>query len=272
MPAKRRRRNGAREKAEAERIAKEKAEADRIAREKAEAERILREKAEAERKAREAADARLSPEQRTARDQARVESRARMAGLLADPWKEMKVGAWFRVKSTTGKDEAYRDFGLRERGAGFSMIVLQECLGGRTEWEKWERTDQKQVRALGQEMIDVGGTLIDCDVYQIVSKAGQEKLWVLLDGPQAGAPIKVESPSGNFLARKIESETLTIGAKTFECARMSGEETVGGKTVEATRWWTASYPLGSIKSTSPSHQVESVKAGDDWTKRPPFPS
>jgi len=121
-------------------------------------------------------------------------------------------------------------------------------------------------------MVDIGGTLTECDVYQIVSKAGQEKLWVLLDGPQAGAPVKVESPAGNFLARKVEPETLTLGAKTFECARMSGEETTGGKTVEATRWWSLAYPLGWIKSVGPSGQVESVKAGDDWTKRPPFPS
>jgi len=262
----------AKEKAEAERLAKEKAEADRIAAEKEAAERIVREKAEAERKAREQADARLTPEQRSARDEARVALRARIPALLADPWKEQKVGAWFRVKSVAGKDESYRDLGLRERGAGFSMLVIQDCVGGRAEWERWERTDLRQVQPLGQEMIDVAGTLTDCDVYQIVSRAGQEKVWTLLDGPHAGAPVRSESSPAAFVARTIEAETMTIGTKTFECTKMTGDETAGGKKVEAVRWWSAVYPLGPLKSTTPALQTESVKAGDDWTKRPPFPS
>jgi hypothetical protein len=260
----------AKEKAEAERLAKEKAEADRIAREKAEAERIVREKAEAEQKAREQADAKLSPEQRKARDQARAALRDRIPALLADPWREQKVGAWFRVKSVAGKDESFRDLGLRERGAGFSMLVLQECQGGRTEWEKWERTDLRQTQLLGQEMVELAGTLCDCDVYQVVSRAGREKIWILLDGPYAGAPVKSESPSGNFLARTLDAETMVAGAKTFECVRMSGEESAGGKKADVTRWWSAPYPLGSIKSLGPTLQTETIKAGDDWTKRPSF--
>lgn len=195
-----------------------------------------------------------------------------MPKLLADPWSELKVGAWFRVKTVAGKDESYIDLGLRERGAGFCMIVQQKCLGGRSEWETWDRTDLRQTQLLGQEMVDVGGTLVECDVYQLLSKAGQEKVWTLLDGPQAGAPVRYESPSLRFQARTIEGETLTIGTKTFESAKMSGEETAAGKKAEVTRWWSASYPLGPIKSTSPATQTEAVKAGDDWTKRPPFPS
>jgi hypothetical protein len=120
-------------------------------------------------------------------------------------------------------------------------------------------------------MIEVGGTLRDCDVYQLASRAGQEKVWVLIDGPHAGAPIKSESPSGSFLAKALDSETLTIGSKTFESVKMTGEETVGGKKAEVTRWWSAPFPLGWIKSTSPTVQVEALKAGDDWTKRPSLP-
>jgi hypothetical protein len=261
----------AREKAEAERIAKAKAEAERIAREKAEAERIAREKAEAERRAREKADAALTPEQLESRDKARVELRARMPILLADPWAELKVGAWFRVKSVAGKDETLTDTGLRERGKGYSMLGVQKCVGGRAEWENMERVQTLTVQPSGQEMVELGGTLLDCDVYQITSKAGVEKLWTLLDGPHAGAPIKSEAPTGSFTARKLEKETLAVGAKSFECTRMEGEETVGGKRADATRWWSLAYPLGPIKSTSAAAQLETVRAGDSWGNRPPLP-
>ncbi len=262
----------AREKAEAERLAKEKAEAERVAREKAEAERIVREKADAERAAREKADALLTPEQRAVRDQARVELRARMPGLLADPWREQKVGAWFRVKAVAGRDETLTDAGLRERGAGFYVLGVQVCVGGRAEWEKWDRCEARSTTLLGQEMVDVGGTLVDSDLYQLVSKAGTERIWVLLDGPHAGAPVKTESPGTIFVASKIEPETLAVGSKSFECAKLSGVETIGGKKGDAIRWWSAAYPLGPVKSTSATLQTEAVKAGDDWNKRPPLPS
>ena len=262
----------AREKAEAERLAKEKAEAERIAREKAEAERLVREKAEAERVAREKADARLTPAERAARDQARAELRARMPGLLADPWREQKVGTWFRVKTVAGKDESYTDMGLRERGAGFSMLGVQQCLGGRSEWEKWERTESRTVELAGQEMLDAGGAGWDCDVYQIQSRAGREKVWVLLDGPHAGAPVRSESPAGSFLARKLEKETVRVGSKPFDCVRMEGQEAAGGKQADAVRWWCPLYPLGPLKSTSGTTVTSAVNAGEDWTKRPPFPS
>lgn len=262
----------AREKAEAERLAKEKAEAERVAKEKAEVERLAKEKAEAERLAREKAEALLSPEARTARDQARAELRARLPGLLAEPWREQKVGAWFRTKAVAGKEESYTDLGLRERGAGFTMLGVQVCLGGRSEWEKWERIDSRTAQLLGSEMVEVDGVLLDCDVYQISSRAGQEKFWTLLDGPHAGAPVKTESAIGGFLAKKIDAETLVVGSTSFACARLSGEAAVGAKKGEATLWWSAAYPLAPIKAVSPTTQNELVALGENWNKRPPFPA
>jgi hypothetical protein len=214
----------------------------------------------------------LTPEQRAARDQARVELRARMPGVLADPWKDLKVGMWFRIKSVAGRDETYSDYGLRERGAGFTVLGVQVCVGGRSEWEKWERTETRTVQLVGQEMLDLGGTLTDCDVYQLASRAGQEKIWVLLDGPHAGAPVKSESSAGSFIARKIDAEKLSVGSKSFECARMTGDETAGGKKGEAVRSWSAAYPLGFVRAEGPTLRSEAAHAGDDWNKRPPFPS
>ncbi len=267
----------AREKAEAERKAREeaerkaRAEAERIAREKAEAERIEREKSEALRRAREEEDARLTPEQRSARDQAREALRADLPALLADPWRDQKAGAWFRVKSVSGSDVDYVDTGLRERGAGFAVLGVQECRGGRSEWEKWERTEPRSVRNLGQERIDVGGTALECDVYEIVSRAGQEKVWTLLDGPRAGAPVRWESPRGSFRATRLGEEKLAAGSREFDCARVEGEETAGGKTGPATSWWCRAYPLGPVKAERPGGTVEAVAAGDTWNNRPPFP-
>src|SRR6185503_11012523 len=117
------------------------------------------------------------------------------------------------------------------------MLGVQKCIGGRAEWENMERVQNFTVQASGQEMVEVGGTLLDCDVYQITSKAGVEKVWTLIDGPHAGAPIKSESPTVSFLAKKLDKETLTIGSKTFDSTKMEGDETAGGKSGAATRWW-----------------------------------
>ena len=97
-------------------------------------------------------------------------------------------------------------------------------------------------------------------------------LGCLLDGPHAGAPVKVEGPGGRFVARKLEAETLTVGPTSYACAKLSGEETAGKKTGEATRWWSASYPLGPVKSTGPNGETAFVAMGENWNKRPPFPS
>ena len=262
----------AREKAEAERVAREKAEAERLAKEKAEADRIAREKAEAQRVAREKADGRLTPEEREGRDKARVELRARLPELLADPWRDQKVGSWFRVKTVAGKEETLTDLGLRERGKGYTVLGVQQHVAGRTEWEKWERTELRSTQLLGQEMLEVGGAPVECDLYQLVSRAGEEKVWVLLDGTHAGAPVKSESPGASFLAKAIDKETLVVGTKSFECARIEGEETRGGKESGVIRWWSPLYPLGPIKSTGDALVTEAVKAGEDWNRRPPFPS
>jgi len=53
---------------------------------------------------------------------------------------------------------------------------------------------------------------------------------------------------------------------------MEGDETAGGKTRPAQRWWSAPYPLGLVKSAVEGSLTEAVKAGDNWGNRPPFPS
>src|SRR5204863_4276192 len=104
-----------------------------------------------------------------------------------------------------------------------TVLGVQQQIGGRSEWEKWERIEARATQLLGQEMLEIGGAPVECDVYQLVSRAGQEKVWVLLDGPHAGAPVRSESPGGSFVAKKIEPETLAVGAKSYECAKLSGE-------------------------------------------------
>ncbi len=260
----------ARERAEAERVAREKAEAE--ARAKAEAERVAREKAEAIRRAREKADALLTPEQRAARDQARAALRERLPALLADPWLDQKGGTWYRVKSVAGGETTYTDLGLRERGKGYSMLGVQQCIGGRSEWEKWERTELRSVESLGQELLEVGGAHYECDVYRIVSRAGEEKLWIAIDAPQAGAPLRWESSGRTLLAKPVGVEKVTVGHREFDCVKTEGEETAGGKTGPAVSWWSFQYPLGAVRFAGVTGTTEAVRAGENWNNRPPFPT
>jgi hypothetical protein len=47
---------------------------------------------------------------------------------------------------------------------------------------------------------------------------------------------------------------------------------VKGKKADAIRWWSAAYPLGPVKASSPASQSELVALGENWNKKPPFPS
>jgi hypothetical protein len=263
---------GAKEGAGAEETAKKQAEAERVEREKAEAERAAREKAEAIRIAREKADALLSPDQREARDQARAALREKLPDLLADPWREEKVGSWFRVKAVVGGQTTYTDMGLRERGAGFTVLAVQSCAGGRPEWEKWERSERRSVKNLGQEPLDVGGSILECDVYQVLSQAGEEELWIALDAPHAGATLKSGSPGRAFVARKVGVERVSLETREIECVRAEGDESAGGKTAQASYWWSLSYPLGPVRALTAGGSTEAIRAGDNWNNRPPFPA
>src|SRR5207237_8532740 len=109
-----------------------------------------------------------TPEERAARDEARVKLRASLPALLADPWSALKVGAWFRVRTLVGKDETFTDSGLREKGKGYIMLGVQQQSGGRTEWERWERTGQRSTQLIGSEMLDLGGTPVECGGYKLV--------------------------------------------------------------------------------------------------------
>ena len=86
-----------------------------------------------------------------------------------------------------------------------------------------------------------------------------------------GAPVRWESAAVTFHARALGAETLTVGSKTFDCVKMEGEETAGGKKGDATRWVSMAYPLGPVKAIGAAGQVEAVKAGDNWGNRPPLP-
>jgi hypothetical protein len=64
-----------------------------------------------------------------------------------------------------------------------------------------------------------------------------------------------------------------VSASTsYACAKLVGEETAGKKSGEATRWWSSTYPLGFVKATGPAGDSELLASGDNWAKRPPFPS
>jgi len=40
---------------------------------------------------------------------------------------------------------------------------------------------------------------------------------------------QVGAPAGNFPGPDLDSENVAVGAKSFECVRMTGEETVAEK-------------------------------------------
>jgi hypothetical protein len=118
----------------------------------------------------------------------------------------------------------------------------------------------------------VGGADVDCDVYEMNSKAGKEKAWIVAGRPAArarpcaGSPAVASSPE----ARDRDADGRLEDLRLREDGRRGDRR--AARRPRATRWWTRSIRWARSSSVSGSVTIEAVKAGDDWTKRPPFPS
>ena len=184
---------------------------------------------------------------------------------VADPWVDLKPGAWFRMKTVRGGKETYADTGLRERGPGY-VVLASQGRRDETEREELQRIELPEALSMGELKLEREGRSVDLDLVTIKGREG-ELLWVIRDGPNAGAVVKRELVASRVKVLRIEPETLTVKGRKFECLRVESEE--GGPTVR--RWLSAEVPFAALRTERVGRIEVLVDFGPDWTKRPPFP-
>jgi hypothetical protein len=183
----------------------------------------------------------------------------------ADPWRDVKPGSWFRVKSSAAGRDSYTDIGLRERGAWYVVLAIQ-VRREKTEPEQHRWIEPGEARSTGELRLDQPGVSLDLDLATLRGREG-EVLWVVREGAHAGVVVKKEGASARTRLVQAEPGTLAVKDRSFPCLRVETEE--GGAT--ALRWLSAEVPLPSIKSELAGTTETLVDFGSDWSKRPRFP-
>lgn len=182
--------------------------------------------------------------------------------FVRDPWGKDKAGAWYRIKTTTGGKESYRDIGLRESGAGYRVLVSQSNAGGKTDPEQFTWTEPEDVSPVGTMAPDVQGAKLSVDMVRV--KGVRDSLYVLKDAPHAGVAF-----SSRAVLSRIDTQTVKVKAREFPCSVLEvvySDDKRGEKI-----WFSPQFPLGAVRNESAAMKSELIDYGDDWAKRPPFP-
>lgn len=185
---------------------------------------------------------------------------------IPNPWANEKSGSWYRWKSTSSGMEIYIDTGLKEQGAGFYLTVSQTYMMGKYSDESPNRVELKgePVKPVGSEEVEVGGSKVPCDIYEISGA----KTWVVKEGDFKGAGVKMESAAMKMTATKLAKDTVKVKDRAFECIVVEAETDMAGQKSKTKTWSSASFPLSTVRSESAATAMELVDFGDDWSKRP----
>jgi len=183
--------------------------------------------------------------------------------FLRDPWGKEKIGTWYRIKTTAGGKDSYRDVGLREVGTGYRVLVSQASVEGKTEPEQFTWTEPQELSAFGSLTGEVKGAKYSADVVR--SKSAKPSQVVFKEGPHARAFF----PSDAVLAR-LDSQTLKVKDRELACTVMETEPKDGKK--GSTTWFSSQIGLGVVKREDEGSTSVIVDFGSDWEKRPPFPA
>ncbi|HEV3027147.1 MAG TPA: hypothetical protein VG457_06210, partial [Planctomycetota bacterium] len=149
--------------------------------------------------------------------------------FIRDPWAKEKTGAWYRVKSTSGGKDSYKDVGLRESGAGYRVLVSQTSTEGKTEAEQFTWTEPEEVATFGSvNNGDAKGTKYTADVVR--TKAAKQSQYVIKDGPSAGVYF-----ASDAVLSRLDHTTLKIKDREVACTVMETEPKDGKK--GSTTWF-----------------------------------
>ncbi len=177
--------------------------------------------------------------------------------VARDPWSGAKPGTWFRLKTTSAKGESHADFGLKERGPWYLVLVSQTRTAGGVQAEQHAYMDLADVTPTRTVRFVQGGRTLDFDIAEFPGRKGVER-WVLADGRHAGLVL----PEG-AAPRSLDAQSLDVKGRAFDCLVLQGPT--------AKLWLSLECPAGPVRAEGPEGESALVDFGDDWSKRPPFP-
>ncbi|MBI2932695.1 MAG: hypothetical protein HYY16_13690 [Planctomycetes bacterium] len=184
------------------------------------------------------------------------------------PWAKEKVGTWYRVKSSMNDMEMYTDTGLKEFKPGETcVLVMQTHMSGQSFPEQEHRlelgTGVAPASPSGEDEVEIEGTKYACEIYE----TGGTKSWVLKDGRFKGQALKMESPQMTMIVTKLGEEAIQVKDRAFDCIVVDSETDMGGVKTAMRAWVSVDFPLGTVKSETPTSTSMLVDLGDDWSQR-----
>jgi outer membrane lipoprotein-sorting protein len=189
--------------------------------------------------------------------------------VIVDPWSGKKPGTWYRIKSTGSGEETLTDWGLKGQEGSFTLLRTQHSKMGQLGAVEEPRIEAITVKIAGQSTLKIQGRDYVCDIQEHPTG---EKNWVVKEGRHVGAILKGESAQGVLVANKVWEHTLKIKGQEFECLVVEADFKGKEKTFAVKTWFYSGVPMGMMKIERDGELSEVIDFGQDWSKRPPFPT
>lgn len=212
------------------------------------------------------------------------------ARLLPEPWTTFPAGAWARyrtVTKTAGMEmKGLVDYSLKEVQDRTCIVSLEQL----TEPSQYFSSEVPfprvaEVRVVGTETLDLGGTLYSCQVQEYRLGQSEVKAWVIDAGEFAGrATAKVETrtvqgetaQTSITVLRAIRNDKIVIGGREIDCLFLETQtEQPGGSLILGQHWSGDGIPGLFVKTVSEwkdgGSVTELTEFGKEASTRPPFP-
>jgi len=177
-------------------------------------------------------------------------------GVVANPWTPIAPGAWYRMRIEKAGKASYADLVLKARDAG--SYTLSTPNGDVT-------TSIPPYWVKGEETLTIDGQRWICEVREWESPPLRR--WVLVEGKNAGAVLKEESPKHKQTTTRLWEHTLRLGRRALDCLVIEGD--LNGAPVKT--WYCALIPVGPVKWEMGDTTTTLVEMGDDAKTRPAPP-
>jgi hypothetical protein len=188
-----------------------------------------------------------------------------------NPWSELELGTWYRIRSVKGGQVTYTDIGLKEKGKDFYVLSKQTATNGQAAAAGDERTAVPTLYIRGEESFNYENQDFPCEIRSPGLEEAAAKFWTLLSGKNQGTVIKSVTPEGSFTAARVWEHAIKVKGETLECLVVEGTQKTGAASAYIKRWYCGMNPLGVVRMESDAESFALVDQGSDWSKRPAFP-
>lgn len=179
------------------------------------------------------------------------------------PWIQEKPGSWYRLQTTVGGKKSYTDIGLKEKSDTSYTLAITTSTGQTSE----KKVEAPSVYLRGETTLTFNGTPYLCETQTPTTEKDAPKTLMLISGKYPGAVFKSESPEAPFAATKVWEYSARVKNRSFDCLVIEG---TSGK--HSLKTYYTALPIQMIRQEKDGESTVLVDFGDDWGKRPAFPT